>query len=90
MNKIFACVSTISFLFFVLLVYRAYVINQPCKHQIKIIESDSKFKINEEILTRFKKSLNIKTVSFGQNNQNFSALKDFISLIRTGTIRKLN
>lgn len=84
MKKFFAFVSIIFFFFFVFLVYRAYVINQPCKHQIKIIENDSKFKINDDILNRFKKSLKIKTISYGQNNQNISALNDFITFIRTG------
>lgn len=87
MKKFFVIVSIIFSLFFSFLVYRAYVINQPCKHQIKIIESDSKFKINDDILNRFKKSLNIKTVSYGPNNQNFSALNDFITFIRTGTLK---
>ncbi|RMZ96294.1 putative carboxypeptidase PM20D1 [Brachionus plicatilis] len=83
MKKIFACLSILFSLFFLFLVYRAYVVNQPCKHQIKIVESASKFQINNEILNRFKNSLKIQTVSYGQNNQNFSALKDFISFIQT-------
>ena len=83
-QKIAIGILSVILLTFVALVYRAYVINQPCTHDIKQIEQTNKLKINDKILHRFQKSLSFQTVSFDQNHQNTTAIEEYIQFIRKG------
>ncbi|CAF0724852.1 unnamed protein product [Brachionus calyciflorus] len=80
--KFFISISSIITIFFLIILYRAYIVNQPCRHDIKIIETNNKFKLSEKALDRFQQSLKIPTISFDHNNQNKTALLEYIGFIR--------
>ena len=75
--------SSLVFLVFVL-IYRAYVVLQPCKHNLEIINSEKRIKLSDEVVKRLQKALQFETVTYGINQQNSSAIDEFVRFVRNG------
>ena len=69
---------------FLVLIYKAYVINQPCKHKLIPVNDLNKIKLEDEMVKRLQKSLQIQTISYDFQNQNFKALEEHGKFIRDG------
>ena len=67
---------------FLVLIYRAYILNKPCEHKLKPVDEKNRIKISVEQVSRFRKSLTFATVSYKENSQNVTALLEYISFIR--------
>lgn len=72
---------------FLILIYRAYVINQPCNHHLEPIDKSNRISIGDEIVRRLQTALSFKTISFGKNDQNTSAFVDYLKFIKSGKKR---
>jgi len=68
---------------FGVLYYRAFILNQPCKHVLNPMREEDKIQLNDQIMNRLRKALTIKTISSFEH-QNISAIVDFIKFIREG------
>lgn len=88
MNKVFQ-----KFLAFFLLVvvalitvttYKAFILNQPCRHKLKKLDPSNKIVLDQVKLTRFRHALRYQTVSYDKDNQNQTALHSYIKFIRQG------
>jgi carboxypeptidase PM20D1 len=64
------------------LVYKAYVINQPCKHDIGKINKSNRIKVSNDQVKRLQESLKIQTISYSQTNQNIQAIEQFGKFIK--------
>jgi hypothetical protein len=71
---------------FLVLVYRAYVVIQPCRHDIKPLNEARKLKLGDEQVKRLQTALTIETVSFSKTHQNQTELHRYINFIRKGLI----
>ena len=69
-------------IFFLILVYYAYVVNKPCKHDLKPIVNSQRIHLDNETIGRLQKGLSFKTVSYGPNDQNISAIKEYVNYVR--------
>jgi carboxypeptidase PM20D1 len=85
MNKIGNLLIFISILFIILLlalVYKAYVINQPCKHDIGKISKSNRIKVTNDQVKRLQDSLRIETVTYSRKSQNIQAIEQFGKFIK--------
>lgn len=64
-----------------ILLYRAYVVIQPCKHNIQKINDSNKIQLKDEQLKRFQEALRIQTISFDNYKQNDTALDQYVQFI---------
>jgi hypothetical protein len=73
-------------LLFLVLVYRAFVVIQPCRHNITPLNESAKIKVTDEQIKRLQASLRFETVSFGKGHQNESEIHKYVEFIRKGLI----
>jgi hypothetical protein len=66
------------------LIYKAYVVNRPCGHKLKKLDAADRFKLGDESITRLRNALTFPTVSFAENNQNETALNEYVNFVRRG------
>lgn len=69
----------------IILVYKAYVINQPCKHKLIPVNDLNRIKLDDDMVKRLQKSLRIQTISYDFQNQNTKALEEHGKFIRDGS-----
>jgi hypothetical protein len=77
-------IGSLLFLLGFVVIYRAYIVFQPCKHSLEIISNEKRIKLSEELLNRFQKALQFETVTYGMNRQNLSAIDEFVRFARNG------
>ena len=65
-------------------IYRAFVLFQPCQHNVEPLSDLNKIKLSSDILNRFQNSLKFETVSFNSRDQNFTELNRYVEFIRKG------
>jgi glycyl-tRNA synthetase alpha subunit len=82
----FSIFSSLFVLFLVVLVYNSYVIHQPCKHDLKIIDLTNKIRVtaNSSYVHRLQKALKFKTISYEHGRQNLEEFKEYIKFIQSG------
>jgi hypothetical protein len=66
------------------LVYRAYVVIEPCRHDIKPLPDSAKINVTREQVRRFQQAITYETVSHSRTSQNESEMLKYIEFIRKG------
>lgn len=84
---LFSFISLIAALLFVLL-YRAFIVNQPCKHDIKKLNDHTRINLTDKMLQTVQAALQFQTVSFNLGNENLTAKIDYVNFIRKGFLKK--
>ena len=82
LGKLFVFIFIVLVILFSTLIYKAYVINQPCKHNIEKMNDSDRIKVTQDQIKRLQEALRIQTVSFSNLIQNTSAVDKFGKFIR--------
>ena len=82
LQKLIVLIFIVFVIFFSALIYKAYVINQPCKHNLEKINDSNRIKVTDQQIKRLQEALRFKTVSFSHLSQNISAIVDYGTFIR--------
>jgi carboxypeptidase PM20D1 len=64
------------------LLYKAYIVNQPCQHKIAKSSEIKRLKLADSQIQRLQEALRFRTVSFGKRAQNTTAIADYGKFIR--------
>lgn len=64
------------------LVYKAYIINKPCKQNVSQINELNRIKVTNDQIKRLQEGLRFQTITFSHISQNISAIVDYGKFIR--------
>ena len=84
LRKISLFISILLVLSLLALIYKAYVINQPCKHELVKASKLNRINVTNDQIIRLQKALRFQTISYSQKNQNVEAIIAYGIFIREG------
>jgi len=82
LENIFILILIVILTLFLSLVYKAYVINQPCKHDIGKPNESNRIKVTKNQIKKLQEALRFQTVTHNHHSQNNEALAEYGKFIR--------